>query len=212
MLETDVASPQDPFNLSNNRAVSAFDVPHRVVLINEFTSSFKGIENKWVREAVNGWQLSGNFQAQSGLPEDLLAGTVAGLTDGTLLGGNGDQRPNLIGPLHVALQPNPGGGANNPNLITNSGLAQPLVGMFGSLGRNVLRLNPLIESDMGISRIFSLKPERMKFKIQAQVFNLFNNTTFSLPGVSLSSPSTFGYYSGTDTNSRRIDLLARLTW
>ncbi len=212
VLETDVASPQDPFNLSNNRAVSAFDVPHRVVLINEFTSSFKGIENKWVREAVNGWQLSGNFQAQSGLPEDLLAGTVAGLTDGTLLGGNGDQRPNLIGPLHVALQPNPGGGANNPNLITNSGLAQPLVGMFGSLGRNVLRLNPLIESDMGISRIFSLKPERMKFKIQAQVFNLFNNTTFSLPGVSLSSPSTFGYYSGTDTNSRRIDLLARLTW
>jgi hypothetical protein len=212
VLETDVASPQDPFNLRNNRAVSAFDVPQRVVLINEFTSSFKGIENNWLRHSINGWQLSGNFQAQSGLPEDLLAGTVAGLTDGTLLGGNGDQRPNLIGPLKVALQPNPGGGANNPNLITNSGLAQPLVGQFGTLGRNVLRLNPLIQSDMALSRIFSLKPERMKFKIQAQFFNLFNNTTFSLPGVSLSSPSTFGYYSGTDTNSRRIALLARLTW
>jgi hypothetical protein len=212
VLETDVASPQDPFNLRNNRAVSAFDVPQRVVLINEFTSAFKGIENNWLRHSINGWQLSGNFQAQSGLPEDLLAGTVAGLADGTLLGGNGDQRPNLIGPLHVALQPNPGGGANNPNLITNSGLAQPLVGQFGSLGRNVLRLNPLIQSDMALSRIFSLKPERMKFKIQAQFFNLFNNTTFSLPGVSLSSPSTFGYYSGTDTNSRRIALLARLTW
>jgi len=88
VLETDVASPQDPFNLRNNRAVSAFDVPQRVVLINEFTSSFKGIENKWLRQTVNGWQLSGNFQAQSGLPEDLLAGTVAGLADGTLLGGN----------------------------------------------------------------------------------------------------------------------------
>jgi hypothetical protein len=212
VLETDIASPQDPFNLRNNRAVSAFDVPQRVVLLNEFTSNFKGISNTWVRQAVNGWQLSGNFQAQSGLPEDLLAGTVAGLTDGTLLGGNGGQRPNLIGPLHVALQPNPGGGANNPNLIPNSGLAQPLVGQFGSLGRNVLRLNPLIQSDMAISRVFSLKPERMKFKIQAQFFNLFNNTTFSLPGVSLSSPSTFGYYSATDTNSRRIALLARLTW
>ena len=46
----------------------------------------------------------------------------------------------------------------------------------------------------------------------AQVFNVFNNTTFSLPGVSLSSPSTFGYYSGTDTNSRRIALTGRLTW
>jgi hypothetical protein len=63
VLETDVASPQDPFNLRANRAVSAFDVPQRVVLLNEFTSSFKGIENKWLRESVNGWQLSGYFQA-----------------------------------------------------------------------------------------------------------------------------------------------------
>lgn len=215
VLETDVPVAQDPFNLRNNRAVSAFDVPQRVVLINEFTSNFHGITNPWVRQVVNGWQLGGNFQAQSGLPEDLLAGTVAGIADGTLLGGDGDQRPNLVGPLHVALQPNPGGGANNPNLITNSGLAQPLVGMFGTLGRNVLRLNPLIEWDMAVSRVFQLPkpmPERMRFKIQAQVFNVFNNTTFSLPGVSLSSPSTFGYYSGTDTNSRRIALTARLTW
>ena len=127
---------------------------------------------------------------------------------------NGDQRPNVIGPLKVALQPNPGGGANNPNLITNSGLAQPLVGQFGSLGRNVLRLNPLIQSDMALGRIFAIPKwrERVKFRIQAQFFNLFNNTTFSLPGVSLSSPSTFGYYSGTDTNSRRIALTGRLTW
>ena len=118
-----------------------------------------------------------------------------------------------MGPFNVVLQPNPGGGANNPNLITNSGLAQPLVGhVSGRLGRNVLRLNPLIQSDMALGRIFALRPEHVKFKIQAQFFNLFNNTTFSQPGNSLSSPSTFGYYSGTDTNSRRIALLARLTW
>jgi len=109
------------------------------------------------------------------------------------------------------LQPNPGGGANNPNLITNSGLAQPLVGQFGTLGRNVLRLNPLIEFDPALSRQFAIR-EHLKLKLQAQVFNIFNNTTFSLPGVSLSSPSTFGDYSGTDTNSRRIALTGRLTW
>ncbi len=212
VLETDVAAQQDPFNNRNNRAVSAFDVPQRFVLTNTFISNFRGIENRWVRQAANGWQLAGIFQAQSGLPEDLFAGTVAGLTDGTLLGGNGAQRPNLTGTLSIPFQPNPGGGANNPNLITNSGLAQPLVGQFGTLGRNVVRLNPLIESDMTLGRIFKLKPERMNLKLQAQFFNLFNNTTFSLPGTSLSSPSTFGYYSGTDTNSRRIALTGRLTW
>ncbi len=153
VLETDVAAQQDPFNNRNNRAVSAFDVPQRFVLTNSFTPNFKGIENRWLRQAANGWELAGIFQAQSGLPEDLLAGTVAGLTDGTLLGGNGAQRPNLVGPLKVALQPNPGG-ANNPSLITNSGLAQPLVGQFGTLGRNVLRLNPLIELDMTLGRVF----------------------------------------------------------
>ena len=192
-------------------AVSAFDVPQRFVLSNEFISNFKGFQNKWLHRAVNGWELTGIFQAQSGLPEDLLAGTVAGITDGTLLGGNGAQRPNLVGPLKVALQPNPGGGANNPNLITNSGLAQPLIGQFGTLGRNVLRLNPLIEFDPALSRQFAIR-EHLKLKLQAQVFNIFNNTTFSLPGVSLSSPSTFGYYSGTDTKSRRIALTGRLTW
>jgi hypothetical protein len=48
--------------------------------------------------------------------------------------------------------------------------------------------------------------------LQAQFFNVFNNTTFSTVGTTLSSPSTFGYYSGTDTNSRRIALAGGLTW
>ena len=52
----------------------------------------------------------------------------------------------------------------------------------------------------------------MSLKLQAQFFNLFDNTTFSTVGTSLSSLSTFGYYSGTDTNSQRIALTGRLTW
>ena len=43
------------------------------------------------------------------------------------------------------------------------------------------------------SRQFAIR-EHLKVKLLAQVFNIFNNTTFSLPGVSLSSPSTFGFY------------------
>jgi len=212
VLATDVAAQQDPRNNRNNRAVSAFDVPHRFVLTNVFVSNWKGIKNRWVRGAANGWELAGIFQAQSGLPQDLFAGTVAGIADGTLLGGNGAQRPDLVGQLTIPFQPNPGGGSRNPNLITNSGLAQPLIGHFGTLGRNVIRLNPLIESDLTLGRQFTLKPERLKLKLQAQFFNVFNNTTFSTVGNSLSSPSTFGYYNGTDTNSRRIALTGRLTW
>src|SRR5262249_20360140 len=128
VLATGVSAQQDPRNNRNNRAVSAFDVPHRFVLTHVFISNWKGLTNRWIRAAANGWELAGILQAQSGLPQDLFAGTVAGIADGTLLGGNGAQRPDLIGRLNIPLQPNPGGGSNNPNLIANSGLAQPLIG------------------------------------------------------------------------------------
>ena len=54
----------------------------------------------------------------------------------------------------------------------------------------------------------------MNLKLQAQFFNVFNNTTYSFGTAvnNLSSPSTFGYYSGTDTNTRRIALTGRLNW
>ncbi|MBZ5603347.1 MAG: hypothetical protein LAO79_13685, partial [Acidobacteriia bacterium] len=211
VLANDTSAQQDPFNNRNNRAVSQFDIPQRLVITHDFISSFKGISNPWLRHAVNGWEFSGIFQAQSGLPVDLFAGSVAGLADGLLLGGNGAQRPDLIGPLNLQFSPTSGG--TNPSKIPGSGLAQPLVGAFGTLGRNVVRANPLIESDMTLGRVFPIR-ERTKLLLQAQVFNVFNNTTFSFgSGLnSLSSPSTFGYYTSTDTASRRIALTARLTW
>ena len=65
---------------------------------------------------------------------------------------------------------------------------------------------------MTLGRQFTLKPERLKLKLQAQFLNLFNKTTFSSVGTSLTSPSTFGYYNGAGTNSRRIAPTGRLTW
>jgi hypothetical protein len=46
------------------------------------------------------------------------------------------------------------------------------------------------------------------------VFNVFNNVTFGNSGslFSLSAPTTFGYYSGTDSNSRRVAFTGRLIW
>ena len=179
------------------------------------------------------------FQAQSGLPVNLFAGTevicsaglpnasntcagsgttLVTLPDPLLLGagntsGTGVVRPNQVGPINVHLSPNPGAGANNPNKIPGSGLAQPLVGQFGTLGRNVIRENPYVQADMGVGRDFKIM-ERFTFRLQMQVFNVFNNTTFTFGTStnSLSAPTTFGYYNGTDTNSRRVALIGRLVW
>jgi hypothetical protein len=61
-------------------------------------------------------------------------------------------------------------------------------------------------------RVFKLRPERIRLTLQAQFFNVFNNTTFSLGRRLSPSPSTFGYYNGADTNSRRTGLTGHLTW
>ena len=209
VLAGDTPAQQNPLNNRDNRSVSQFDVPHRAVITHMFQSRAKRLSNPALRWALDGWEFAGIFQAQSGQPVNLLAGTVAGLADGTLLGGNGALRPDLIGPLNLQFTASSGG--TNPTKIPGSGLAQPLIGHFGTLGRNVIRINPLIQSDMTVGRSFRFT-ERFSFKLQAQVFNVFNNTVFSQPGLTLSAPATFGYYQATDTNSRRIALTARLIW
>jgi hypothetical protein len=77
------------------------------------------------------------------------------------------------------FQRNPGTGSMNPTLITDSGLAQPPVGQFSTSGRNVLRLNPLIELEPALRRQFALK-ERRKFKLQAPCLQFLNNKTATL--------------------------------
>jgi hypothetical protein len=217
VLETDTAAQQNPNNNRNNRAVSQFDVPQRVAITHDFLSSSKHFSNRTMNLLLGGWEFAGIFSAQSGLPINILSGTLAipgtnvSLTDPSLLGGNNAIRPNLVGTFNVPLSPSTGG--VNPNKIPNSGLAQPLVGQFGTLGRNVLRLNPFVDSDMTVGRDFKVK-ERFTLRLQMQVFNVFNNVTFGNSGslFSLSAPSTFGYYSGTDSNSRRVAFTGRLIW
>jgi carboxypeptidase family protein len=209
ILANDTSGQQNPFNNRNNRAVSAFDVPQRLVIAHNFSPEWgAGASNRFMRALVRGWTFGGIFQAQSGVPINLFAGSQAGVSDALLLGGSASQRPDVVGPINLHFQPDTQ--ADNPNKVTDSGLAKPLVGHFGDLGRNVFRLNPLVNADMTLGKDFKIT-ERVTTRLQWQVFNVFNNTTFNLGGISwkLSAPSTFGYYEATDTNSRNMLLTLR---
>jgi hypothetical protein len=85
------------------------------------------------------------------------------------------------------------------------------VGHFGSLGRNVVRMNRLFQADWTAGRTFPMG-ERARAEFQAQILNVFNNTTFNRPGPQLASPQTFGYYNGTETDARTVTLVLRLSW
>jgi hypothetical protein len=208
VLAGDSPSQQNPFDNRNNRAVSQFDIPHRLAITHTFEPTLN-LSNSVAHHILNGWTFSGIFQAQTGFPFNIRSGSKAGLADPTLLGGGGVVRPDLVGPLNIKFEAAPGG--TPANKVTGSGLAQPLVGHFGTLGRNVIRLNSLVQSDMTFGRRFRIT-ERITTEFQTQIFNVFNNTTFSRPGELLSGPATFGYYQDTDTNSRNMIMVLRLIW
>jgi hypothetical protein len=211
-LIADYAVQQNPLDNHNNRAVSAYDVPHRLVITHLFEPQFTAyIVNPITRRILHGWQFHGILQAQSGYPLTITSGPRLGLADPTLAGGLGAVRPDASGPVSVHFEPNPGLGVNNPNKVPGSGLMQPLVGHFGSLGRNVVRMNRLFQTDWTVGRTFAIS-ERARLEFQAQILNVFNNTTFNRPGAQLASPQIFGYYNGTETDPRAITLVLRLAW
>ena len=216
VLVSDGSFQQDPRNNRDNRAVSSFDVPQRIAITHNYEFPFfKNSGSPLLKRTLGGWALNGVFQAQSGVPVNLFSGvrtTARAITDPILLGGetttNGP-RPNLTGSLNLKFLPDPGSGANNPNLITNSNLSQPLLGQFGNLGRNVIRQNGLTQYDLNIMKNIPVT-ERVNMQFQAQMFNLLNNTSFSRPGQLLSGPANFGYYQDTDTNSRAMTFILRV--
>jgi hypothetical protein len=212
---------QNPFDNRNNRALSQFDIPQRLVIQHLYEPQFAaGIFNSIARNILHGWQFNGFFQIQSGQPATIFSGTRGGVADPGLLGVgtstvNGVStsliRANLAGPINVNFVPNPGLGSRNPNLVTASNLTQPLVGSFGNLGRNMLRLNRLAELNWTLGKSFKVT-ERLTTQFQAQIYNVFNNTAFSRSGQVLSAPATFGYYSDTDTNTRNMTMVLRFIW
>jgi hypothetical protein len=213
VLLDDDAVPQNPFNGRDNRAVSAFDVRQRFSLSHTYDLPWFKQGNRFLKETLGGWQFSGIYAVQSGLPINLVAGSKRGLTDALLLGtAAGTQRPDVVGPLNLQFTPNPGG--TPANKVTNSGLAQPLVGHFGTLGRNAVRINGLNNFDWVLSKTFPVT-ERAHVQFQAQAYNVFNHTSFALISTgarTLSSPNVFGYYDGTQSESRNIQLNLRLIW
>ncbi|OYW12939.1 MAG: hypothetical protein B7X34_01205, partial [Acidobacteriia bacterium 12-62-4] len=133
VLATDTNAQQNPFDNRDNRAVSAFDVPHRFVFTHSYDLPKFTNTNRFVRTVIGGWNLSGLFQMQSGLPQNLFGGPRLALPDPLLLGGGGSVRPNLDGPLNLTFEPNPGTVTAAMAKTNNSGLSQPLIGNFGTL-------------------------------------------------------------------------------
>jgi carboxypeptidase family protein/TonB-dependent receptor-like protein len=171
------------------RGPSLFDIPHRLsaqlMWLPEFT-----VGNKWLSQAVNGWQVAAIFTRQSGRPFSVWNG--AALTaggdynrdgGGGAVGGGFYDRPNAPAPGAVKTSFEKKDFLDG--IFPASAFPAPAPGQSGTLGRNKFRGPKYSAVDLSFARIFTVL-EGKQIQIRFEAFNAFNNVNLYLPNADLS--------------------------
>jgi len=109
------------------------------------------------------------------------------------------RRPDMVAGVNPFLN-------NDRNMINPAAFATPTPGTYGNLARNALSGPNFRQFDMIFSRRFRFN-ESMNFEFRTEVFNIFNQTNFANPSVTLGNAlpnltfnTTTGAYSATTSN------------
>jgi hypothetical protein len=191
------ASIQDIYNFSAFRGSSDFDIR------NNFNANFmfalpvgKGkllLHNapRWLDEAVGGWQISSIWRYSTPLPS-AVQGDLAYNTN------------YWLSSLAVVNTPTPSGGVHIdqngiPSIFANTSISGNFQDQApeGAGTRAAVRLAPIFNVDMALTKYFTLPWEHQTLQLRAEAFNAFNHPNFTNPSLSLQSPQTFGEFQGT---------------
>jgi hypothetical protein len=183
-----------PGELARNYGPCDYDVRHNFNAQYLYQLPIK-IQNRALGGALNGWQVSGTVFLHSGLPFSVLSTPYSANGNGIVQGG-GPQYASIVpgvplydhNPIPGVTQPgtvqwlNPNAfvSAVNPSTGACNGGDNPQSCQFGTIGRNALRGPDFFWSDLYLSKYFQLS-ERLKLRIEAQVFNIFNHPNFAMP-------------------------------
>ena len=153
------------------------------------------VRQKLLGHALNGWQVSGTMFRHSGIPFSVLSAPYTANGNG-IVQGSGPQYASVVAgvPLyaHDAIPGVTQPGTIqwlNPDAFVSS--VDPSTGactggdsakncQFGNLGRNALRGPAFTSSDLYVTKWFTLS-DRVKFRIDGQIFNVLNHPNFGLP-------------------------------
>jgi hypothetical protein len=217
-IPNDSANIQDPTNLNNNRGVSGFDVPQRFVVANVFMIPWgRNLSNPVLRYVLGGWGVSGISSWRAGFPISLDSGARLGVANISTLLTGGIMRPNAAGPVN--FNPQPAGSAGAPQGLNTDitgrqislyaqslGLAQPLLGNFGTMSRNSLRANGQADMDWNFTKDTRIT-ERVGVQFRCEIYNLFNFHSFQDVNRNISNPA-FGQYTTAPQSQRYFQLAA----
>jgi hypothetical protein len=208
ILDNDSDNIINPFNIRQNWGPAGYDQP------NVFTTDFvytlpkvKGsLDNPFGRTALNGWEVTGMFRSQSGVPISIGAnGDTKGVDSGS-------QFANLVGNAYA--------GQSKTQWLNPAAFQRPADGQYGTLTRNALRMPGIRNVDASLIKNFAIG-ETAKAALRCEVFNLFNHpqiwgidTGFSAdnPGGNISSSNNKFGQPNSWREARILQLALRLSF
>ncbi len=176
--------PQDPYHLSAERARSATDVRHNVVISYMWALPGARSAKGWRRTALAGWQLNGITSLHSGLPVNVVRN--GGVTDYEGL------RPNVL------RDPNLG---DNQRTLTHYfdtaafSVAQLGKKSPGDAGRNIVNGPGFANFDLSLFKEVGIG-ESARVDLRVESFNILNHPNFGPPNGDFSS-GQFGQITST---------------
>ncbi len=192
---TGILSPL-PENLRRQYGPCDYDVRHNFTAQYTYLLPIK-VRNRMLGYALNGWQISGTAFWHSGLPFSVLSAPYTADGNG-IVQGSGPQYATVVPgvPLYEHnsipgvtqpgtiqwLNPDAFVSTVDPSTGACAGGDTPRSCQFGDLGRNALRGPDFAWSDFYLTKWFSLS-ERVKLRVEAQAFNIFNHPNFALPSI-----------------------------
>jgi Carboxypeptidase regulatory-like domain len=196
-----------PGDLARDYGPCDYDIRHNLNLQYVYQLPIK-VHNRQLAQALNGWQISGTMFWHSGVPFSVLSTPFSGNGDGVVQG-SGPQFANVVPgvPLYEHhtvpgitqpgtrqwLNPDAFVSAVDPSTGQCLGGNDPQHCQFGNLGRNALRGPDFFWNDFYLTKWFPVT-ERVRLRVEAQFFNVFNHPNFGLPSMVLAGipgkPST----------------------
>ncbi|MBL8242529.1 MAG: TonB-dependent receptor [Bryobacterales bacterium] len=176
--------------LRNEKAVSLFDRPQRLVLTFVYDLPFAKTGNPLKRHVLGGWQLTGLWTFESGVPLTVVNGVDADGLGGSL--DRPDYNPNGRPGVRAVVC-----GANFCNPDAGNAIINPSEAMYvqvptftgndpkrtGTLGRGTLRTPGTKNLDSTIGKTFALT-ERFKLSLKGEMFNFINTPQYGSLNVS----------------------------
>jgi hypothetical protein len=191
--------PMNPFNLKNERGLSAIDMPHKFVVSWLYELPKLSMNNSFAKTALDGWQINGSYMAESGQPVTALSGQDANgdfdsAGDRAILNPNGS---GMTGSAVNFVLRNPVTGATSVatsepedaslvvGYVAQNPSARFIVAMPGTadtanrVGRNTIRALGLNNWNLSVFKNFNFT-ERKYVQFRVEMYNAFNHRQYSL--------------------------------